>query len=212
MIREDYFELWSKLHGGVKVAGIVKVWLGASFILSKPFVKVRISPNWISLLGVVASIFTYAEAHKDYCLVLLALALLCDGIDGTIAILTNKATKRGAMVDAICDRLSEALWAFAFYRLGAPAWLVGAAWVLAFTQEYSRARIAGLGEYRIDVVTIAERPVRATFLALAILAYDLKIDAVTVLASIWFGFQIVSLVTVMRSGYTRLSDTDHIGD
>ncbi|MEJ0014696.1 MAG: CDP-alcohol phosphatidyltransferase family protein [Actinomycetota bacterium] len=212
MNREEYFKTWSKLHGGAKVTGIVKVWLRASFVLSKPFVRIKISPNWISLIGVIASIFTYTEARKDYCLALLILALICDGIDGTIAILTDKATKRGAMVDAICDRVSEAFWAFAFYRLGAPAWLVGAAWVIAFTQEYSRARIAGLGEYRIDVVTVAERPVRASFLALAILAYDLKIDAVTTLVAIWFAFQIVSLVMVMRSAYTRLSGTDNLGN
>ncbi len=212
MNRATYFDTWSKLHGGAKVAGVVKIWLRSSFVLSKPFVRIKISPNWISLIGVVASIFTYTEARKDYCLALLALALICDGIDGTIAILTEKATKRGAMVDAISDRVSEAFWAFAFYRLGAPAWLVGTAWVIAFTQEYCRARIAGLGDYRIDIVTIAERPVRASFLALAILAYDVKIDAVTTLASIWLAFQIVSLVMVMRSGYTRLSGSDHLGD
>ncbi|HEY4898801.1 MAG TPA: CDP-alcohol phosphatidyltransferase family protein [Candidatus Nanopelagicaceae bacterium] len=212
MNREDYFDTWSSLHGGARVTGIVKVWLRAAFVLSQPFVKIRISPNWISAIGVVASVFTYTEARKDYCLALLALALLCDGIDGTIAILSNTATKRGAMVDAICDRISEAFWAFAFYRLGAPAWLVGAAWVIAFTQEYSRARIAGLGDFRIDVVTIAERPVRASFLAVAILAYDLNVHAVTTLAAFWFAFQIVSLVMVMRSGYTRLSGTDDLGD
>ena len=212
MKREAYFDTWSKLHGGVKVTGIVKVWLSSSFVLSKPFVRIKISPNWISLIGVIASIFTYTEARKDYCVALLALALICDGVDGTIAILTNKATKRGAMVDAISDRISEAFWAFTFYRLGAPAWLVGATWVVAFTQEYARARIAGLGDYRIDIVTIAERPVRASFLAVAILAYDMKIAAVTTLASIWLAFQIISLVMVMRSGYTRLSGTDNLGN
>jgi len=212
MTREDYFDTWSSLHGGARVTGIVKVWLGAAFVLSKPFAKVRLSPNWISLVGVVASVFTYTQARKDFCIALLALALLCDGIDGTVAILSNTATKRGAMVDAICDRISEAFWAFAFFSLGAPAWLVGAAWVIAFTQEYSRARMAGLGEYRIDVVTIAERPVRASFLAVALLAYDLNIHAVTTLAAVWFAFQIVSLAMVMRSGYSRLRGTDHLGD
>lgn len=212
MNRNTYFGTWSSLHGGATVTGIVKVWLTISFALSKPLAAAKISPNVLSAIGVIASIFTYTQARENYCLVLLALALICDGIDGTVAILSSKVSKRGAMVDAISDRVSEAFWAFAFYRLGAPAWLIGAAWVAAFTQEYCRARIAGLGDYRIDIVTIAERPVRASFLAVAILAYDLKINAVTTLASIWLGFQIVSLVMVMRSGYTRLSGTDHLGN
>ena len=116
------------------------------------------------------------------------------------------------MLDAICDRVGEAFWALAFYKLGAPAWIVGSAWVFAFTQEYCRARIAGLGDYRIDVVTIAERPVRASFLAVAIVAYDLKIAAVTTLATVWALQQAVALVTVMRSGYQRLQAPDSVGD
>ena len=208
MKREDYFAKWSALHGGASITGIIRAWLVISFALARPIVRLRISPNLLSLLGVIAAIFTYVEARHDYCAAILIFSLLCDGLDGTVAILSDKASKRGAMVDAIADRIGETFWALAFYTLGAPAWLVATAWVLAFTQEYSRARIAGLGDYRIDVVTIAERPVRAAFLAIAILAYDLKISAATTLATVWTIQQAIALVTVMRSGYTRLGATD----
>jgi archaetidylinositol phosphate synthase len=192
--------------------GVVKGWLTISYALSKPLVSLKVSPSLISVIGVIAAVFTYTEARRDYCIALLAISLVSDGIDGTVAILSGKASKRGAMLDALCDRIGEALWALAFYKLGAPAWIIGTAWVLAFTQEYCRARIAGLGDYRIDVVTIAERPVRASFLAVAIVAYDLKIVAVTTLAVIWTIQQAVALVTVMRSGYIRLSATDDLSD
>ena len=212
MKRSDYFARWSELHGGADVSGVVKGWLIISYALAKPLVKVKVSANVLSLFGVVAAVFTYTEANHYYCIAILALSLISDGIDGTVAILSNTASKRGAMLDAICDRVGEAFWALAFYKLGAPAWIVGSSWVFAFTQEYCRARIAGLGDYRIDVVTIAERPVRASFLAVAIIAYDLKIAAVTTLATVWALQQAVALVTVMRSGYRRLQAPDSVGD
>ena len=212
MKSEEYFAKWSELHGGAQIAGIVKGWLVISFAISRPLVRLRVSPNILSVIGVIAAVFTYTEAHRNYCIVFLGLSLLSDGIDGTVAILSGKASKRGAMVDAISDRIGETFWALAFYKLGAPAWLIATAWVLAFTQEYSRARIAGLGEHRIDVVTIAERPVRASFLAVAILAYDFKVSAVTTLAVAWTLLQAISLVMVMRSGYTRLSASDRLRD
>ena len=212
MKREDYFVKWSELHGGARIEGIVKAWLIVSYALSAPLVRIRISPNALSLLGVIAAVFTFTEANHYYAIAILLVSLLSDGIDGTVAILSGKASKRGAMVDALCDRIGETFWALALWKLGAPAWIVGAAWVFAFTQEYARARIAGLGDYRIDIVTIAERPVRASFLAVALIAYDLKIAAITTLATIWALQQAVALVTVMRSGYTRLQARDRISD
>ena len=212
MNREAYFQRWSELHGGARVVGVVKAWLVISYAISRPLVKIKVSPNALSALGVIAAVFTYTEARRGYCIVILALSLLSDGIDGTVAILSGKASTRGAMVDALCDRIGETLWALAFYKLGAPAWIIGAAWVFAFTQEYARARIAGLGDYRIDVVTFAERPVRASFLAVAIVAYDLKIAAATTLATVWAIQQAIALVMVMRSGHTRLSAPDSVSD
>jgi len=212
MNRNAYFDRWSELHGAARITGIVKGWLTISYFLSAPLVRLKVSPNVLSLLGVAASIFTYTEAHRNYAVALLAFALVSDGIDGTVAILSRKESKRGAMVDAICDRIGETFWALAFYKLGAPAWIVATAWLLAFTQEYARARIAGLGDYRVDIVTIAERPVRASFLAIALLAFDFKIAAITLLATVWAIQQGIALVTVMRSGYKRLRASDGMGD
>ena len=212
MTREEYFATWSELHGGASITGIVKGWLSISYAISRPLVVIKISPNLLSALGVIAAIFTYTQALHNYCIAILGVSLISDGIDGTVAILSGKASKRGAMVDAVCDRIGEAFWALALYKLGAPAWIVGSAYVFAFTQEYARARIAGLGDYRIDIVTIAERPVRASFLAVALIAYDLKIAAITTLTVVWMVQQAVALVMVMRSGHNRLSAPDSIGD
>lgn len=212
MKRETYFERWSALHGGASVSGIVKGWLAISYQISRPLVRLKVSPNLLSVFGVIAAALTYTQARSNYAIALLGISLLSDGIDGTVAILSGKASKRGAIMDAISDRIGETFWALALYKLGAPAWLAGLAWLCAFTQEYARARIAGLGDYRIDIVTIAERPVRASFLAVAIIAYDFKIAAVTTLAVVWTIQQAIALVTVMRSGHKRLSAADSARD
>ena len=166
--------------------------------------KTRVTPNFLSVAGVVASVIIWPNSGTWWGLVFLALSILVDGIDGTLAIMTNKDSIRGAMGDSICDRISEIFWMLAFYRLGAPIWVIGTAWVVAFTQEYARARIAGLGEYQIDVVTIAERPVRATFLCVAMVAYLLNIHLVTSVAWVWLIGQVISLMMVARSGFNRL--------
>lgn len=212
MNRENYFEEWSEYHGEASITGIVRAWLTLSFLLSRPLVKIKISPNLLSILGAVAALFTYLQARSSYCIIFLSISILCDGIDGTVAILSGLASKRGAMLDALCDRVSETFWALALFKLGAPAWLVGSAWVFAFTQEYARARISGLGDIRIDIITIAERPVRAAFLAVALLAYEFKIAAVTILTAVWCIQQGIALVTVMRSGYNRLHSSNGIGN
>jgi len=54
--------------------------------------------------------------------------------------------------------------------------------------------------------------VRASFLAVAIVAFDLKIAAATTLAIVWAVQQAVALVMVMRSGYNRLSAPDSVSD
>jgi CDP-diacylglycerol--glycerol-3-phosphate 3-phosphatidyltransferase len=198
------FARWSALHGNAEVRGIVKGWLYLSFIICRPLVKTRVTPNLLSMAGVVASVAIWPNSRNWWGLVFLAISILFDGLDGTLAIMTNTDSIRGAMVDSICDRISEIFWMLAFYQIGAPVWVIGTAWVVAFTQEYARARIAGLGDYQIDVVTIAERPVRAAFLCVALVAYLLNIHLVTTVAWVWLIFQVISLMMVARSGFRRL--------
>jgi archaetidylinositol phosphate synthase len=203
--RAATFARWSALHGEAEVRGIVKGWLTISFTLCLPLAKTRVTPNILSMAGVLASFIIVPLSLSWWGLLFLALSILFDGIDGTLAIMTGKDSIRGAMLDSICDRVSELFWLIAFYRLGAPVWVIGTAWVAAFTQEYARARIAGLGEYQIDIVTIAERPVRAAFLCVAMVAYLVHIPVVTAVAWLWLIFQVISLMMVARSGFKRLS-------
>jgi len=166
----DFSSRWSKLHGNATTTGIVGGWLRISFVAAGICTTLRITPNILTFLGVLCAGFTAATSPHWWCAVLLAFSLFFDGIDGSVAIIQNRASKLGATWDGLADRISEALWAVAFYRLGVPlSWVLIVSALAAF-QEYARARMGSLGVHEVGVVTPAERPVRASFLFCAIVA------------------------------------------
>ena len=102
------------------------------------------------------------------------------------------------------DRVVEFFWALAFIAIGAPIAVVAVAWLAAFIQEYVRARAAGVGYRTIGVITLSERPVRAIFLAVALLMHALTFHFTGVIASMWVVVQLISLVMVLRDTYAAL--------
>ncbi|CAB4971552.1 unannotated protein [freshwater metagenome] len=136
---------------------------------------------------------------------LLITSLICDGVDGSLAIVTNKESKWGAAVDSIFDRLTEVFWALTFIAIGANQNVVMAAVLLAAVQEYLRARAAGLGLAEVGVVTIAERPVRAAILFVALVAAVLDLEIINQIAIIWLVMQSISFLTISKNVYKRLS-------
>jgi CDP-diacylglycerol--glycerol-3-phosphate 3-phosphatidyltransferase len=135
---------------------------------------------------------------------LLVLSLYADGIDGSVAIYQNRTSQFGAVLDSVADRVSEALWFYVAFRIGAPAWLVLLTYVIASTQEYARARLGGLGISNVGVVTPAERPVRASFIFIALVAYALDLNLVTVAMATLGALQVFSFYLVGRWAHNCL--------
>ena len=204
MERNEFYQTWSLLHGNTAVQGIVKAWLRISYALMSPFAKIKTSPHFITAFGAAASIGTWLTAHHWYAAALLALSLLADGVDGTLAMLRKVESKWGAIIDAVADRISEVFWALTFYALGAPVLVIAIAWLAAGTQEYVRARMGGLGAQKIQVVTIAERPVRASILFIALISVHTHIDLVNRASWMWMIMQLISFALVLNDGYRRL--------
>jgi phosphatidylglycerophosphate synthase len=202
---QEFQQSWSKLHGDAQITGIVKGWLGISYLLVKPLAKLRITPNTLTLLGLFFGILLYLNSGNSWAILLLVLSLICDGIDGTLAIITSKSSKWGAMLDSVADRLTEVFWGLTFIAIGADQNLVIAAMLIAAIQEYLRARSAGLGLTDVGVVTISERPVRASILFIALIAFSLSLEIVNLLAILWLIMQSISLLTVTRYAYQRLN-------
>ena len=202
---QEFNQSWSKLHGDAQVTGIVKGWLRISYFIVKPLAKLRITPNLLTLLGLVFGILLYFNALSNWAIFFLVLSLICDGIDGSLAIISDKSSKWGAMLDSVADRVTEVFWGLAFIAIGADQNLVIAALLIAAIQEYLRARSAGLGLTDVGVVTISERPVRASILFVALVASLLNLEIVNLLALLWLIMQSISLLTVTRFAHQKLN-------
>ena len=82
-----------------------------------PFGNLKISPNRVSWLSLLFSIFVYFTLQKHFfiaSLMLLFFVLFLDGLDGFLARKKKIASFKGLIVDTSCDRLSEFIIFFPF--------------------------------------------------------------------------------------------------
>ena len=204
MNQTDFFAKWSALHGSAEIKGIVKAWLKISFASAKVVSALRLTPNLLTLLGIVFAVAMAVNPLSLWAIPLLVLSLYADGIDGSVAIYQNRESQFGAILDSVADRISEALWFYVAYRIGAPAWIVLLTYVTASTQEYARARLGGLGISEVGVVTPAERPVRASFIFIALVAYAIGFNLVTPVMAVLAALQLFSFYLVGRWAHNCL--------
>jgi phosphatidylglycerophosphate synthase len=185
----EFRRRWSELHGGVEIQGVIKGWLTISFAIARVLNLFRITPNIVTTIGLLASVLIYFTSYTSQLIALVLFSLICDGVDGSLAIYGDRASKFGELYDSIADRLSEAFWLMGASFVGVPVRWAIAIWVLGATQEYARARLASLGYTEIGVVTPTERPVRAIFV-------------IAVTLTFWFGYEVA---TELAIGFTALS-------
>jgi phosphatidylglycerophosphate synthase len=204
MKQQDFFIIWSKLHGDAKVTGIVKAWLIISFALVKPLSKLKFTPNILTLFGLFFGVLLYINAQSPWAALLLVLSLTCDGIDGSLAILTSKFSKWGALLDSTADRITEVFWLLTLYKIGADIKLLLVIVVFASVQEYLRARAGGLGMSQVGVVTFAERPVRASFIFIALIASAIDIAIIPQIVILWLLLQVISFFMITRFVFLNL--------
>ena len=163
-------------------------------------------PNLLTLMGVLAACVTAVTAPHWWSAIFLVLSLLLSGIDGSSVFPQYSTSNMSATLDSIADRISEIFWAIAFYRLGVPvAWVFAFAGLAAF-QEYAKARLASVGTRNVGLVTLSDRPVRASFLFIAILVYQFTSSHtwVTALAAGLTLMQAVSFFLLLRFAYKQL--------
>ena len=204
MQREVFYRKWSTLHGDAQIAGIVRAWLSISFQCARFMSALRISPNLLTLLGVVAAGLMTWKPFSLLAIVLLVLSLFADGVDGSVAIYQERESNWGATLDSIADRVSEALWLYVAYKVGVEPWLVISLWALASTQEYARTRAASLGHSVITVITPAERPVRASAIFILLVGVYTGISHIEYVAYGLLALQLLSFFLVMRNAYLSL--------
>jgi phosphatidylglycerophosphate synthase len=204
MKKDEFFSIWRRLHGDANISGIVKGWLSISYVVVKPLSKARVTPNILTIFGLFFGVLLYANAETFWAPALLVLSLICDGIDGSLAIVTNKSTKWGAILDSTVDRLTEIFWVLALYKIGADLKLLIIVLLTASVQEYVRARAAGLGVSEIGIVTFAERPVRASFVFIVFISLQFNFTIYNLIIVCWLSLQLISLFMLSRFTYSKL--------
>jgi phosphatidylglycerophosphate synthase len=204
MKKDEFFSTWRKLHGDANISGIVKGWLSISYVVVKPLAKARVTPNVLTITGLFFGVLLYANAETFWAPVLLVLSLICDGIDGSLAIITNKSTKWGAILDSTIDRFTEIFWVLALYKIGADLKLLIIVLIAASLQEYIRARAAGLGVSEVGIITFAERPVRASFVFIVFISLQFDFTIYNQIIVCWLGLQLISLFMLSRFTYYKM--------
>ena len=204
MKKDEFFSIWRRLHGDANISGIVKGWLSISYVIVKPLSKARVTPNILTIFGLFFGVLLYANAETFWAPALLVLSLICDGIDGSLAIVTNKSTKWGAILDSTVDRLTEIFWVLALYKIGADLKLLIIVLLAASVQEYVRARAAGLGVSEVGIVTFAERPVRASFVFIVFISLQFNFTIYNQIIICWLALQLISLFMLSRFTYSKL--------
>lgn len=150
--------------------------------------RLRVTPNQVSAAGFLLSVVAaFCIAAGDLVLagVIYIAAGCLDLMDGTLARVSNRATKFGAFFDSTVDRISEGVvFAAITYRFAIDGEsLLAAVVVLALLGSllvsYVRARAEGLGgKCKVGLLTRAERVVLLTIGLL----FGLLAEAIVVLA------------------------------
>jgi phosphatidylglycerophosphate synthase len=176
--RAEYRRRWAELHGDASTSGMVGAWLDLMRALAPAAVRLRLVPDALSGLGVLVSVSALPLVAAGGRWVLAAAALVAlggvlDGLDGAVAVLTDRATRWGFVLDSVCDRVCDTAYVVALWLLGAPGWACWTAGGLALLHEYVRARAAAGGMAGIGVVTVSERPTRVIVTAACLLGAGL---------------------------------------
>ena len=200
--REAYFDGWQRLHGGYdpRKSTLVRGWLSGAYVAARPFAAVGTSPDLVTLLGLLVGATSLLAARAGGALLLVAAAVvvlsaLLDNVDGAVAVMTGRASAWGQVLDAVADRLGDAIFVGTLYLAGAPLLpcLIGGS--LMALQEYIRARAGQAGLRDVGVVTVWERPTRVIVTA-AFLASTAALGSLwaELGAWTWVGLGVVGLV------------------
>ena len=186
--RPDLVDRWSQLHQGLVPSPLVRVWLRPMWTLARPLAALRVPPTAVTVAGVGLAVAALLVAGRWplVALVLVLAAAVADGVDGAIAVVADRASRFGAVADAVADRIADTAFALTIWRCGAPWWLAATAAALSLVLELGRPP---------RVITVAERPTRVICTALACVSAAVS-EATwppTVCAGVWVGATAVAI-------------------
>ena len=164
---EGYLARWSPRHGGYdpRRSAPLLGWLRLSHAIARPLARRGVLPDVLTLWGLWfgLAVLVVSGAGGRWPLLagwVLVVSGLIDTLDGCVAVLTDRATRWGYVLDSMADRAADVVYLVALDLAGAPTPVAVTAGVLMFGLEYLRARAGNAGMPEIGVVTVGERATR----------------------------------------------------
>jgi phosphatidylglycerophosphate synthase len=206
----EYLRRWAPLHGGYDPRSNAWLlgWLRLSFVVGRPLARRGVLPDLVTLWGVwfAFAVFVPAQAGGRWALLaawILVASGLADTLDGCVAVLTDRATRWGYVLDSLVDRVVDVVYLFAVVAIGGRADIALAAGIAFFLLEYLRARAANASMNELGVVTVGERAMRVIFCALGLLSAGLLPSRAPLLATL----ALAALATFSTAGFLQLALT-----
>ena len=166
--------------------------------------KSGITPNTLTFINLAVNIIAAYVIARGYFFLggaLVLVAGLFDLLDGALARFTEQATRFGAILDSVVDRISEAailcgllIWYIPQEEVGLEIVLIFIVLIGSFLVSYIRARAEGLGwQCQVGLFTRAERVI--------VLAIGLLVSQIFIALCILVVF--VFITVVQRLVYLR---------
>lgn len=174
--RDEYFDTWSGLHGGYDPrtgSAWLRGWLSMVYAIARPLARRGVQPDvlTISSIWLAGAVFVPADVGGRWAMLagwVLVASGLFDTLDGCVAVLEQRTTRWGYVLDSAVDRVNDVIYLLAVVSVGAPPELALACGFGFFFLEYVRARAGNAGGDEVGRITIAERPNRVIFLSASI--------------------------------------------
>ncbi|MET1159920.1 MAG: archaetidylinositol phosphate synthase [Thermoprotei archaeon] len=136
-------------------------------VIAKGFALAGFKPNHLTIASLLFSFLAFISLYRysniGLYILFALLSGLMDSVDGALARLMGKVSKRGAFLDSTLDRISDSLLIFPLIVLGYPIELIAYLLVVSLLISYVRARGEALG-LKLEGVGLIERAERLLFL------------------------------------------------
>jgi CDP-diacylglycerol--glycerol-3-phosphate 3-phosphatidyltransferase len=172
---DGFLQRWSQVHGGYNPNQSVWVrgWLSGVYRFARPLARLGANPNvltawtvWLALAVLLAA--AAGGRWRMLAGLLLVVSGLGDSLDGAVAVLTDRTSRWGYVLDSLVDRVNEIIFVAAVVVVGAPPALGVACGAMVLLLEYLRARGSNAGGGDIGTITVGERPNRVALCAVGI--------------------------------------------
>lgn len=170
--------------------------------LGRSLSKIGISPNALTVTGLVFSVLTPVAAilfNPWSSLALMILSAAFDFLDGAVAKATGNISKKGAFLDSFSDRVADAAYILTLKLLGID-WIPAFLFVItAFLISYARARGEALG-LKMEGVGLMERGDRIIAIGAALILLCIGYVRIATII-VWVSIALCIITIIHRVAY-----------